>query len=68
MSAKMVKKGKEGKEGKEGKGVVKRDRDGQKRSSASSMKDFEAKRGSGSRKMGVKDAKEKVRSSERGNE
>jgi len=68
MSAKMVKKGKEGKEGKEGKGVVKRDRDGQRRSSASSMKNFEAERGSSLRKMGVKDAKGEIRSSERGNE
>jgi len=62
MSAKEIKKGKEGK------GVVKGSKmDGQKK--AGGMKDFEAKRGNGGlRRMGVKDAKGKVRSSERGDE
>jgi hypothetical protein len=62
MSAKEIKKGKEGRS------VVKGSKmDRQKK--AGGMKDFEAKRGdSGFRKMGVKDAKGKVRSSERGNE
>jgi hypothetical protein len=32
------------------------------------MKNFEAERGSSLRKMGVKDAKGEIRSSERGNE
>jgi hypothetical protein len=62
MSAKEIKKGKEGKS------VVRGSKmDRQKK--AGGMKDFEVKRGDrGSKKVGVKDEKGKVRGSERGNE
>jgi hypothetical protein len=63
MSAREIKKGKEGK------GVIKGNKSGDEQKKAGGMKDFEAKRGSsGLRRMGVKDAKRKVGSSERGDE